>query len=225
MDKNDSQKDKWNTYYGDKAYKHTAEYDDWIEKYFKNTTFPNNCKILDLGCGICNATQFFFDKRCELTCADYSDNAIAFVKSIAPDCKTVLLDLRDYFTFPNLYFDLIIADLSLHYFNWETTLRIFSKIYNILKKDGLFFLRLNSVNDILHGACKGEEIETNYYLNNYQYKRFFDHEAIDALLKESWNYKYEEKEIIRKENRKKLWEIHATKKISSCNFLNNPKLV
>jgi hypothetical protein len=100
----------------------------------------------------------------------------------------------------------------LHYFNWETTLRIFSKIYYILKKDGTLLLRLNSVNDILHGAGKGEEIEENYFLNNNQYKRFFDKEAIDALLKKSWYFKFEEKEIVRKESRKFLWEIHATKK-------------
>lgn len=54
--------------------------------------------------------------------------------------------------FENNFTDLIICDLSLHYFREKTTFEILEEIKRVLKPDGILLFKVNSVKDVNHGA-------------------------------------------------------------------------
>ncbi|MBU4053625.1 MAG: class I SAM-dependent methyltransferase, partial [Proteobacteria bacterium] len=45
-------------------------------------------------------------------------------------------------------FEVIVSDLSLHYFSKAMTERIFQELNHVLKQEGLLFVRVNSVLDV-----------------------------------------------------------------------------
>lgn len=103
--------------------------------------------------------------------------------------------------------DLIIADLSLHYFNKNDTIYIINEIKRVLSNNGHLIFIVNSINDVNHGAGKGKEVEKNLFLtNDNRLKRFFDIEDINyffgsfeiAYIKEEIMTRYElEKRLYR----------------------------
>ena len=80
--------------------------------------------------------------------------------------------------------NLVIADLSLHYFKKRKTIEIIKEIKRVLKADGYLIGRVNSIKDINYGANTGEEVEKHYYLTKDGYKRFFDEEDIRYFFKD-----------------------------------------
>lgn len=79
-------------------------------------------------------------------------------------------------------YSLIIVDLSLHYFNNETTIHIMREIKRILKDNGILLSRVSSINDFNFGAGQGEELEDNYYFEGDYTKRFFDLEDVNKYF-------------------------------------------
>jgi ubiquinone/menaquinone biosynthesis C-methylase UbiE len=82
------------------------------------------------------------------------------------------IDLTKKLPFEDASISVIIADLSLHYFNAVTTKSIIKEIKRVLKPNGYLIGRVNSVNDINCGALSGKEIEKHFYLTQSGYKRF-----------------------------------------------------
>lgn len=58
-------------------------------------------------------------------------------------------------------YSLIIAYLSLHYFNNETTIHIMKEIKRILKDGGVLLAIVALVNDFNFGAGQGEKQDNN----------------------------------------------------------------
>ncbi|TFV90226.1 class I SAM-dependent methyltransferase, partial [Oxalobacteraceae bacterium OM1] len=120
-------------------------------------------------------------------------------------------DLSRPLPFPDNAFDVIVASLCLHYFDWRTTRAAVADIARCLRPGGLLLCRLNSTNDVLHGAVGHREIEPNYYEVNGRYasrKRFFDRTAIDALFDAAWErIGVEERTILRYAEPKQAWEL------------------
>lgn len=99
--------------------------------------------------------------------------------------------------------DIIISDLSLHYFTEQKTFEILDEIKRVLKPNGLLLFRVNSVKDVNHGAGEGKEIEPHLYeTTDGRYKRFFDEEDIKKFFRIGKTYIY----------MKKLWEDIQQKK-------------
>ena len=92
------------------------------------------------------------------------------------------LDMVDNFPFKDESFSLIIADLSLHYFDNETTIHIMNEIRRILKKNGILLSRVASINDFNFGAGIGEELENNFYFEGGYSKKFFDQKDINKYF-------------------------------------------
>lgn len=106
---------------------------------------------------------------------------------------------------------LIIADLSLHYFNDETTKNVIKEIKRVLKPNGYLIGRVNSINDSNYGAGSGKEIEKNFYLTEEGYKRFFSEEDIRYYFKEFIIEECEEKSIMKYGNEKRAFEFVVKK--------------
>lgn len=148
------------------------DYDLWLEPYlplFKNISTP----VLDLGCGTGNDTLYLMEKGFNVISVDYSDSALSILKQYIPSATTQKLDISNPLPFKNDSFEVVVADLSLHYFDSETTKEILSEIKRILTKGGYFFARVNSIKDANYGALQGEKIEENFYYVNGYNKRFF----------------------------------------------------
>lgn len=93
--------------------------------------------------------------------------------------NTIQIDIRK-INFPENYFDVIYAHLSLHYFDDETTTQIFENLFRILKKKGLIFIKCKSIEDALYG--KGEKVDENIYRKGHL-RHFFSEKDMKEKLK------------------------------------------
>lgn len=157
--------------------------DDWLER-FVSIIDKCTCPILDIGCGGGNDTLFFLDRGREVIPCDQSLNAIRNINNNFPEISDArCFNFLDGFDFPDKSFEIICADLCLHYFRNEDTEYILGELNRILKKDGHMFVRVNSVKDVLHGAGQGEEVEHHVYkMEDGTIKRFFDRADIDIIF-------------------------------------------
>jgi SAM-dependent methyltransferase len=168
----------WNNIH--KEYKRSdIVFDDWLEK-FDNLIMKTHKPILDLGCGSGNDTLYLISKGKDVIACDQSENAILNIQKNFPELKDAkCFNMLDGLPFENGSFEIIIADLCLHYFSEADTKAILSEIRRILTPGGHLIFRVNSVNDVNHGAGQGFEIEPHLFeLESKEIKRFFDEDDI-----------------------------------------------
>ena len=149
--------------------------DDWLQPFdalIQACTTP----IIDLGCGSGNDTKHLIALGKSVIACDFAPNAIANIRRNFPKLLDAMcFDMTEGLPFPNSYTDLIIADLSLHYFTESVTTDILKDLRRVLKPNGTLLLRVNSVKDTNHGAGQGTEIEPHLYKTaDGRLKRFFD---------------------------------------------------
>ena len=159
--------------------------DDWLVD-FDSLIISCKTPILDLGCGSGNDTLYLINKGKQVISCDQSSNAISNIKKNFPEVyDTKCFNMLDGMPFDNNSFELIIADLCLHYFREKDTLKILNEIRRILVEGGHLIFRLNSMNDVNHGAGKGNEIEKHLYeTDDKRLKRFFTEEDIRYFFKD-----------------------------------------
>ena len=95
--------------------------------------------------------------------------------------------MLDDFPFEDNSTDLVIADLSLHYFREKDTIKIINEIKRILKPNGHLFFRLNSTNSTEYKNLienNEKQIEPNLYFSNNMEKRFFSESDIKEFFKD-----------------------------------------
>ena len=153
-------------------------YDEWLKDY-NDILITCNSSVLDLGCGLGNNTLYLKERGLDVISLDFSQVALDKIKDEIPGAKTVLADISKPLPFDDFEFEIIIADLSLHYFDKETTIKIMQEIKRILRPGGHLIARVNSTKDVNYGAGSGEEIEENYFKIDGSYKRFFS--LIDVI--------------------------------------------
>jgi len=209
----DKVKEEWNEIYTNQKHKiNEIKYDDWLDLFIDDI---NRCDtpIIDLGCGGGNDTKYLTEKGKIVIPCDYSEKAIENIKNNFHEIERVeCFDMTKVFPFTDSFTGIIIADLSLHYFSEDTTYRVLENIKRILKTEGLLIFRVNSINDINHGAGEGLEIETHFYqTEDGRTKRFFDESDIKRIFG-NWDILYmREDTMFRYKYPKALW-ICAVKK-------------
>ncbi len=102
----------------------------------------------------------------------------------------------------------VLASLSLHYFEWAQTLELVERIHALLRPGGVLLCRLNSVNDRHYGGRgPGRSDEDNLYLVDGSPKRFFERGTVQRLFARGWRIaQLEELSIDRYEHPKVAWE-------------------
>ena len=173
----------WNNLHADYN-RNDIKIDDWLEK-FDDIILSCTSPILDLGCGSGNDTLYLINKGKKVISCDQSINAIENIKKNFPEIyDTKCFNMLDGMPFNDNSFELIIADLCLHYFREKDTLRILNELRRVLVIGGHLIFRINSINDVNHGAGKGKEIEHHLYeTDDKRLKRFFDEKDIRNFFK------------------------------------------
>lgn len=209
-------KDYWNKEHH-KWINNPIKMDDWLDKHqelIKNT----NSKILDLGCGLGNDSLYLAKLNKEVIAIDYSKEALDFVSKNIKGIETLELDISKKLPFKDNEFELIIADLSLHYFDNKTTFEIMYEIKRILKDNGVLLARVNSINDFNYGINDGKAIEWHYYFVNGYNKRFFSKEDIGKYFMVIGDIYYKEYIMNRYSKPKNVFEVKVIKKSFNPKF-------
>lgn len=185
-------------------------YDLWLDSYLD---IINNCKtkVLDLGCGMGNDSLYLTEKGLDVIACDYSEVALDCINKHLPKVETKLIDISLPLPFKDNSFDLIIADLSLHYFDEVTTKNIMLEIKRILSKNGHLIARVNSIDDINYGSNRGERIEDNFYYVDGYNKRFFDIKDTQKFFSLIGKPQIKENEMLRYSKPKKVIEVVVEK--------------
>ena len=114
-------------------------YDLWLDEYKDILEQNKDKEILDLGCGIGADTLYLLERGYNVLSCDFSNEALKSIQDNIPNSKTLYLDMMKDFPIEDNTYSLIIADLSLHYFDNETTI-------HIMKKDILDLVKMMLVN-------------------------------------------------------------------------------
>jgi len=145
---------------------------------------PKHKTLLDLGCGNGRDSLYFAHKGLQVTATDWSKSGLDQLQKLVKQKKIANLDIIQQdisqLTFRPNTFDVIYAHLSLHYFDDKTTKNIFNKLYSMLKKDGLLFIKCKSTDDALYG--RGRKLEENMYTFHDHIRHFFDKDYMSVLL-------------------------------------------
>ena len=204
----------WNARYAKVLYgSHARKVDQWLEPWLHLAPAGNRPRALDIGCGCGHNAKLLSDRGFQVTAVDISDVALELCRREVPKALVQRVDLRKGLAFPADSFELIVADLSLHYFPWNTTVALVGDVANSLTDDGLFAGRFNSTSDTNYGANTGEPVdgEPNLFIVGGIEKRFFTRECFRGLFGRSWIVlALEEKTAERFGPRKTLWELIAT---------------
>lgn len=180
--------------------------ESWLEKYIAEINKVESKTAIDLGCGIGQDTKWLLDKGFDVVSCDFSDRALNKLKEIMPNSKTMQIDIKEKLPFKNNSIGLINANLSIHYFSMENTIKIFNEIRRVLKLNGLFVGRVNSDKNEGYIQENTKEIEKNFYYEDGRYRRLFNKEQFDTLTKD-WNVIVLNEDVtIRLGRKKALWE-------------------
>ncbi len=157
-------------------------YDLWLDEYSDILENNKDNEILDLGCGTGADTLYLIERGYKVLSCDFSKEALKSVKDNIPNSKVKYLNMMEKFPIDDNAYSLVIADLSLHYFDNNTTIHIMNEIKRILKNNGILLSRVASINDFNFGAGVGEKLEKNYYFEGAYTKSFFDIEDINRYF-------------------------------------------
>ena len=203
----DRQQQSWDDYY--KVPK-DRQPDEWLKAFEPH--FFAQMKVLDLGCGDGSNIDYLLGITNNIDACDYSAEAISkVIRDFG--IRAVILDIRDSLPYPDRYFDMVLADLSLHYFSESETREILKELSRILKNKAILLVRINSTNDINHGYGKGVEIEKNFFEYDGRRKRFFDRDMIELQFKAHFSLDVCREAVTGKYKEEKfLWEILLVKR-------------
>ncbi|NLA87965.1 MAG: methyltransferase domain-containing protein [Clostridiales bacterium] len=186
-------------------------YDLCLDKYGDTLELSRCRPILDLGCGKGNDSLYLTERGFRVVSCDKSAAAVAAVKKHLPEAQGLAFDMLEGLPFEDGSFQVVIADLCLHYFSWDNTVRAVRDIHRILKTDGVLLCRVNSTKDYNHGAGQGARLEDNYFYVKGNTKRFFNQKDAEALFQGWEMLLVRECRLDRFEQPKMLWEIAVRK--------------
>ena len=170
----------------------SPRYDPWIGAWLN---LPLNQpgrkpgeRVLDLGCGTGRDSRYMAGMGYDVVSLDLSREALRICRQVAPQAAQLQVDIQNGLPFRDGSFKCILANLSLHYFDWPVTEGIAEEIKRCLKSDGILLVRLNSTEDVNHGAVGHPELAPHLFLVENEQKRFFDRDSIRRLFTKGWRF-------------------------------------
>lgn len=193
-----SQSEYWQKNYI--KYPSSNDYDGWLDHHAREI-LPG-MQALDLGCGTGVNIPALLNLGAVVTAADLSEIAAASVQDRygralqQVDC----FDMRCGLPYGDASFDIVVSDLTLHYFSWEETRRIIAEIRRILKTEGRLIARVHALENLAH--IPEAQIEEHYYMVDGLVRRYFTREEIEQLFSD-WDLQILQKNAIHRYRRTK----------------------
>ena len=182
-----NQREIWNKLF-EKKDRYGTEPLDFAREAWDYMEKTKSKSVLDLGCGEGVEAIFFAEKGAQVTCIDFSDNAMASFKEkiqgTALEEKITLVkdDILNISRFGDESFDAIYSNLALHYFNDEETSKLFKEIHRVLRKNGLLIFRVKNTRDKYYG--QGKKLEEDMYERKGHVRHFFSKEYLNSKIKD-----------------------------------------
>ena len=165
-------------------------YEPWLERW-KDLLVGHGDQALELGCGVGYDTEVLMKWGFEVTALDVSQVAVSYSTRRNPGATHRIMDLRG---IANLSpgFDVVVASLSLHYFNRKDTVTIFQDVRRLLNPGGMLAFRVNAFDDEQYGAPADAASWARTSVDGVS-KQFFTPEKIDTVLQGPWRILSQEK--------------------------------
>jgi trans-aconitate methyltransferase len=182
--------------------------DAWLEPWLKHLQAQVQAEVLELGCGPGHDTAFLFRHGfTRILASDIDTMSLVQTAVRVPRAAVRRLDLAQSLPFSGPRFGMVVASLSLHYFDWPHTLRLARQIHDCLLPGGLLAVRVNSTVDAHYGAVGHREIAPHFYNVNGKNKRFFTEEDVRAVFATHWEFVVlQARTIARYRKPKSVWE-------------------
>lgn len=139
--------------------------------------------ILELGCGNGRDSIYFLSLGLNVTAIDSSDGVIAQLKQKYEE-DNIYFICDDFVSSSAIFsgqYDYVYSRFTLHAINEGQETEVLHNVHKVLKKNGLFFIEVRSVNDELCG--KGEKISENSFIFNGHFRRFVKMEELVDKMK------------------------------------------
>ena len=182
--------------------------DPWLERWLpplKEAVAGSS--VLEIACGSGDDTRTLVSQGLKVVAFDLSPEEVAKARVAAPEASISVQNVLEPFPLEGAGIGAIVASLSLHYFTWQETVSLISRIHGSLRPGGLLLARFNSTEDINYGAVGHPEIEPGLFLVEGQAKRFFSQANVHALFGIGWHVRSLEHAVTHKyKYPKSLWE-------------------
>lgn len=177
----------------------------WLAQWSDELT---GARVLELGCGSGIDSQQLVNMAADLVASD-----LKLPVFDDPRITSLALDLRQPFRLSEQSFDLVVASLCLHYFDWPTTQAVVTQIHRVLKPKGSVIVRVNSRQDVHFGAEGFPQLEPGLYQVRGRSKRFFTEQDLHNLFARHWQISHVSHHCIdRYDKPKYLWQLKAEKR-------------
>jgi len=154
-------------------------------------SFPRKSRILELGCGVGRDAIFFAEKGHHVLATDSSPVVIDQNKKLYTDhdVEFNVLDMQQPLPYKADSFNVVFANLSLHYYTDEKTREIIKDIARVLKDGGILAFACKSRDE--RRKTGAEEVETNFFVApNGHAIHFFTTEYAQEILDGMFNITY-----------------------------------
>ena len=139
--------------------------------------------ILDIGCGNGRDSIYFLSRGLRVTGIDASDVAIDNLKQITSGDSMAEFICGDFVNDSTVYgrkYDYAYSRFTLHAITSSQQNELLSRIKNILRPQGRFFIEARTLRDDLYG--KGENVGSNAFIYDGHYRRFIEPEDLAAIM-------------------------------------------
>ncbi len=109
--------------------------------------FPPQGRLLEIGTGQGQDAKYFQSLGYAVIATDVSGRALESARNRVDGVEFVQLDTTNGLSFDDESFDIVYSHLALHYFDNETTEKVFSEIHRVLKSNGVFATITNTIED------------------------------------------------------------------------------
>lgn len=173
-------------------------YDNWLDKYKEILELNKDNQILDLGCGNGADTKYLLERGFKVISCDFSDEALKNIGHFILGSITKKADMTKALPFGDNSFGIVIADLSLHYFDNETTKNILTEIKRIIRPGGYLLARVLAASNFKNPETEiGIKIEDNFFWEGDYGKRIFNENDIKKYFGFLGDLNYRENEMTR----------------------------
>ena len=99
----------------------SPSYDPWIGAWMSPPGTKPGERVLDLGCGTGRDSRYMAGVGYDVVSLDLSREALGICRQVAPQAAHFQVDIEHGLPFRDGSFKFILANLSLHYFDWPVT--------------------------------------------------------------------------------------------------------